>query len=263
MVANVKSAYPVAITIDSATNRDAAAALLSRLAAKLGLPVYRNKPLGDYPLWLIHAHDRLALRDGRNLRVGPVFAEFKPLSKPIASCRQLRQAIGKNAHRVVDATAGLGGDAWLLASLGYDVLALERHPLIYALLEDAWHHATEAGHTTNQRLRFQHGDAISLLPTLTPTPEVIYLDPMFPPKRRRSTAVRKEIRLMRILVGDDEDTLRLFELALTTATARVVVKRPDHAPPLTGTPTFSCGGKLVRFDVYQKPHRRPYDTLEH
>jgi len=83
-----------------------------------------------------------------------------------------------------------------------------------------------------------------------PRPETIYMDPMFPAKRRQSSAVRKELKWLRDLVGDDADALELLEIARRTATQRVVVKRPDHAAPLVPRPNGSIAGKLVRYDIY-------------
>jgi len=81
-------------------------------------------------------------------------------------------------------------------------------------------------------------------------PDAVYLDPMFPPKRKKSAAVNKEMRLLRELVGDDLDAPDLLEVARGVARERVVVKRPDHAPPLAPYPSMSFLGKLVRYDVY-------------
>jgi 16S rRNA (guanine1516-N2)-methyltransferase len=105
-------------------------------------------------------------------------------------------------------------------------------------------------------LRLIVGDARTILPTLDPAPDVIYLDPMFPPKRRKSAAVRKELALLRRLAGDDPDAHELFEVARRCARQRVVVKRPDHAAPLAPNPTVSYGGKLVRYDVYRVEAKR-------
>jgi 16S rRNA (guanine1516-N2)-methyltransferase len=76
------------------------------------------------------------------------------------------------------------------------------------------------------------------------------MDPMFPPKRKCSALAKKSLRVLRDLVGDDEDALELFEICRRHAANRVVVKRPDHVPPLFANPTTSYEGKLVRYDVY-------------
>jgi 16S rRNA (guanine1516-N2)-methyltransferase len=52
------------------------------------------------------------------------------------------------------------------------------------------------------------------------------------------------------VVGDDADALALLEVSRRTALERVVVKRPDDAPPLAPDPSMRIAGKLVRYDVY-------------
>ena len=71
-----------------------------------------------------------------------------------------------------------------------------------------------------------------------------------PVKSGASAAVRKELKWLRDLVGDDVDALELFDVARHTATKRVVVKRPGHAPPLVPNSAASIRGKLVRYDIY-------------
>src|SRR5690606_6881060 len=64
-------------------------------------------------------------------------------------------------------------------------------------------------------------------------PDVVYLDPMYP-QRRKQALVKKEMRLLRRLVGDDGDAPELLAAALEAARRRVVVKRPRGAPSLRG-----------------------------
>ncbi len=156
--------------------------------------------------------------------------------------------------RVLDATAGLGEDAWLLATTGCDVLALERHPVIHALLENGLRRAAEAQPEIATRIELLHNNAAGHLASPNPepqtsNPDVVYLDPMFPLGRK--TAERKPMRVLRMLAGDDPDADALLEPALQRAARRVVVKRPRHAPPLAGRePTVTHAGKALRFDVY-------------
>jgi 16S rRNA (guanine1516-N2)-methyltransferase len=96
------------------------------------------------------------------------------------------------------------------------------------------------------------GNAIELLANLSEPPDCIYLDPMFPPKRKQSAATRKSMAVLRDILGDDTDRLALFEAAFAAAGRRVVVKSPDYAEPLGGKPTESIQGKLLRYDVYLK-----------
>lgn len=159
---------------------------------------------------------------------------------------------------VLDATAGLGRDAFVLAELGCVVTLIERHPLIAALLEDGLHRARL--HTADAavgaivaRMRLLCGNAINLMADWADEPpQVIYLDPMFP-HRDKTALVKKEMRLFRPLVGDDDDAPALLEGALALATHRVVVKRPRKAPAIAGaSPGYVLEGKSSRFDIYPK-----------
>jgi len=166
------------------------------------------------------------------------------------SARQpLARAIGKKAGLVIDATAGFGMDSVLLARLGHHVLAIERNPVIFALLEDAVRRAEEANlllAISEGLLRFEEGDAISILHHISPAPAVVYVDPMFPAKRKQSALPRKHIQLLKELVGEDGDSCELLEAALSCGCPRVVVKRPHHAPPLMAKPASRIETKLIR-----------------
>lgn len=157
---------------------------------------------------------------------------------------------------VVDATAGLGRDAFVLASLGAPVLMIERVPAIAALLADGLSRAANIADTAPiaSRMTLRHGDAAEALAALVADaafdPQVVHLDPMFP-HREKSALVKKEMRLFRELAGDDDDAPRLLEAALDVATHRVVVKRPRKAPPIAGpAPQHTLEGKTSRYDMY-------------
>jgi len=157
---------------------------------------------------------------------------------------------------VVDATAGLGRDAFVLASLGAEVLLVERVAQIHALLEDGLARAARDADTAEiaARMHLAHGDATRELAALVAAsgvaPQVVHLDPMFP-HREKSALVKKEMRLFRELAGDDDDAPRLLEAALDVATHRVVVKRPSKAPPIAGpAPQHVIEGKTSRYDLY-------------
>lgn len=159
--------------------------------------------------------------------------------------------------RVVDATAGLGRDAFVLAGLGAQVLMLERVPAIFALLEDGLRRAQGAEaeiYEIAERLQVRWADASSELASAVAAsgidPQVIHLDPMFP-HRDKSALVKKEMRVFRELAGDDDDAPRLLEAALDVATHRVAVKRPRKAPPITGPrPAHVIETRTSRYDLY-------------
>lgn len=170
-----------------------------------------------------------------------------------AVARAVGMGKGRAAPRVLDATAGLGRDAAVLAALGCEVLALERHPAVCALLEDALARA-EADPACRARLggrlRFRCADAAAELDAGAARGfDVIYLDPMHP-GRAKSALVKLEMRLFRELVGPDADAAELLAAALRAGAARVAVKRPALAPPLAGTPAGRITGRTTRFDLY-------------
>lgn len=157
--------------------------------------------------------------------------------------------------KILDGTAGLGGDAFVLASLGAQVILQERSPIAYALLADglaraiayAQDHEDNELHTILKRMHLHQADSV-----LTPTNniEVIYLDPMFP-ERKKSAAVNKSMSSFHDLIGSDEDADQLLAHALNQTIKRVAVKRPRHAPPLLEKkPSYSLEGKSSRFDIY-------------
>ena len=164
---------------------------------------------------------------------------------------------GGNNPSVVDATAGLGRDAFVLASLGCRVRMIERSEIVAALLEDGLWRATEDAEISqwiSERMQLIHADAVEWMNTLPEEefPEVVYLDPMFPHKQK-SALVKKEMRLFQKLLGYDENEEALLNAALRIATKRVAVKRPDYAPPLADRkPTMVIKGKKQRYDVYVK-----------
>jgi 16S rRNA (guanine1516-N2)-methyltransferase len=154
---------------------------------------------------------------------------------------------------VLDATAGLGRDAFVLAGLGCKLTLLERMPVVAALLDDGIERAKlnhEVADIANN-MQLIHGSSIEEV-DLADGPDVVYLDPMYP-HREKSAAVKKEMRIFQSLVGEDLDADGLLAPALALAKYRVVVKRPSYAPPLDGKkPSMTINMKKNRFDVYVK-----------
>lgn len=160
----------------------------------------------------------------------------------------------KEALSVLDCTAGLGRDGFLLAAAGFNVTLLERNPAIACLLLDGLQRAAHDADTASicTRIQTRVGSAHDYLNTLREEdrPDVICVDPMFP-EREKSALVKKEMRIFRAVVGDDEDAVELLELALRKARKRVVVKRPRKAETIGGRkPGYQLLGKSSRFDVY-------------
>jgi 16S rRNA (guanine1516-N2)-methyltransferase len=245
----VPRSRPACVICYDDTARDVAIAL----ARELELPFFDTTPAPNY-VRLVHRDDALELHDlivGAKLRVVFSAAELQRYRAGGRGANLLRRAIGSAGRHVVDATAGLGRDAVHLVALGYRVTAIERNTVVSALACDGLSRARAADLLAADNPRWCTGDARRILPTLAPPPASVYLDPMFPPKRKKSAAVRKEMRLLRALAGDDDDYLELFAAACTCATDRVVVKRPVDAPPIAAGRQAQYNGKLVRYDVYR------------
>jgi 16S rRNA (guanine1516-N2)-methyltransferase len=178
----------------------------------------------------------------------------------------IAKAIGLKKHpgsTVIDATAGLGADSFALATLGCKVIMVERSDIVGALLQDGLNRLKTSGGSPID-LSLVRADAITYLNTLDTEslPDVVYLDPMFPLPVKdnmgknnvaKSALAKKEMRILRALVGDDNDAPALFQAALNCAQKRVVVKRHRLAPTLTQQlPDMTLTGKSSRFDIYFK-----------
>lgn len=220
------------------------------LSRSLDLPCAGPDAPAGADLSLLVSEGMLSIRDNRQPRSKPLRADFEGAETPSRK-HPLGRAMGHRTETVVDATAGWGDDSRRLCAMGYVVTAVERSPLLAALLEDA---AARARRTRTRGVpRIIAGDAIEVLAAYPAGWDCVYLDPMFPPKPRSSTLAKRPMRLLRELVGDDPDKHRLFQSASIAATRRIVVKRPDHAPPAFGEPDDVMGGKLVCYDVYHFP----------
>lgn len=216
----------------------------------------------DATMALVLTPERLELRKRDEPKLGAIYVDF--ISGPMAHRRRfgggrgeaVAKAVGiKGSYvpSVVDATAGLGRDAFVLASLGCQVRMLERDPVVAALLEDGLQRGyqdAEIGPWLRERMTLLHASSLTALSDLDPRPEVVYLDPMYPHKQK-SALVKKEMRVFQSLVGPDLDADGLLEPARQLATKRVVVKRPDYAPPLANVATPNAVvTKGHRFDIY-------------
>jgi len=207
-------------------------------------------------------NERLQLIKLDEPKLGAVFVDF--IDGAVAHRRKfgggrgqlIAKAVGLKSGAnptVLDATAGLGRDAFVLASLGCTVTMFERSPVVAALLDDGLtrgYQDAEIGEWLSQRLTLQHHNSLEGLSSLTNSHDVVYLDPMFP-HRKKSAAVKKEMRVFQSLVGSDPDADDLLPLALNAAIKRVVVKRPSYAEHLNNIkPSMHLDSKANRFDVY-------------
>lgn len=155
----------------------------------------------------------------------------------------------------VDATAGLGEDSLLLAAAGFTVTMFEKDPVIAALLRDALDRAANDSRLAGAvaRMTLVEGDSVAGLRKLGFSPDVVFLDPMFP-ERTKSAAVKKKFQLLHHLERPCEDEEGLLAAALSARPRKVVIKRPPKGPWLAGAkPSHSLTGKAVRYDVIVPP----------
>ena len=168
----------------------------------------------------------------------------------------LAKAVGiKPGYRptIFDATAGLGGDSFVLATLGCKVTMCERNPIMAELLSNGLQRALGSQETEDivkNNLTLLQKNSLSLSGNCMETFETVYLDPMYP-HETGSALNKKEMRIIRMIVGDDLDSADLLECAGKFATKRIVVKRPRLAPPLSDDKiSYQLKMKSSRYDVY-------------
>jgi len=268
--------------------------LATELAQRLALPLcdmtHKQKIDSKHFQWLDWVNDKkdpslkLALCSHHQ---GPVFIDF--LGGKKAHRRQfgggkgqpLVRAMGhleNSLPKVLDATAGMGGDSYVLASLGFNVTMVERSFIVSALLDDALCRAKSQLDTTQSddvkadlgsnlindqvnelqqsinNLSLVNADSACYLLENKPKIDVVYMDPMYPEKKKKAAA-KKEMQALQNLVGPDLDSTALLDAALQTAQFRVVVKRPKGAEPVQSQlnniqPSTQISSPNTRYDIY-------------
>lgn len=247
-------------------SKDAFREQAESLAQTLGLQCLQEFDLADdsqYEQILLFDAEGVSLCATGRKRPGPVRVDF--LGGAVNHRRQYGGGQGQQIAKacgisssykpnIADMTAGLGRDAFVLATLGAKVQMVERNPIVSVLLEDGLRRAQQSDDPEVleiiQRMTLYSGQGRDWLMQNTGAADVVYLDPMFP-HSQKSAQVKKEMLAFRALVGADEDTESLLAAALESARCRVVVKRPRIAPVIEGPkPSYALEGKSGRFDVY-------------
>ena len=230
-------------------DRDAA------LAEKLGAPLVSSAAeAGRAALFLEYTAAGLTLSDGKLSLTADFADSLARLRKNNLGGELLvRAAKGRDtlaAPTLLDATAGLGEDALLLAAAGFSVSMYEADPMIAALLADAMRRAREdpALREIVGRMSLTVGDSIAAMRALETPPDVVYLDPMFP-RRQKSGAIKKKFQLLQKRQPPCTDGEELLAAALALGARKTVIKRPKGAPPLGGRrPSYTLMGASIRYD---------------
>jgi len=234
------------------------------LAERTGRPLV-DSDSREHPFLVTLTAGRLELRRTGPGAPGPLYIDFdggilRQRLRTTGRRSLLGKALGfsrKPPEQVVDATAGLGQDGFLIAALGCRVTLIERQLPFFLLVEDALERAARIPGLAPvvRRIDLVHADARHWLAALPEDerPDAIHLDPMYP-ARSKSALSGKAMQLAQQLVGKDEDAGELLQAALARARRRVVVKRPMRSAPLAETsPDFEITGKKTRYDIYL-PH---------
>ncbi len=226
------------------------------------LPSIKTSEKENFDFTLVLTTQGLILQDIKNKSLGTLQIDF--LKGKIAyrlrhlqdQKQLLAKAIGAKTRpkaNILDLTAGLGNDGFILAQLGFSVTLLERSPIIAALLDDGLYRALNDKKYSNLTIQLIHIDASIYLNKIRQTntfPDIIYLDPMYP-HSNKSALAKKKMRFLRKIVGNDTDAESLLPLSLKLAQQRVIVKRPRLATFLAALkPHHSIFGKQHRFDIY-------------
>jgi 16S rRNA (guanine1516-N2)-methyltransferase len=223
-----------------------------QLSASSGLSVVAYAEAKQADVILLYTDNGLELHNLQHVQ-GKLFIDF--LAPGLSYRKQygggtkepLARAVGVKANTrptILDTTAGLGIDSFILADLGCQVRMIERSPLLAALLQDG---LTRAGIQNPVLLQ---GDSTRLITQPENLSDTIYLDPMYP-HRKKSALNKQDMRIIRELVGDDNDVESVFYAAIKYALKRVVVKRPKGAPLMAGeSPSHIIQMKNSRYDVY-------------
>ncbi|MDV6316626.1 class I SAM-dependent methyltransferase [Idiomarina sp. HP20-50] len=235
----------------------------AEIAARWGLPTQSSKQ-DTFQLWLREGVLALHWLESPQ-KMSPLVVDFHQGKAAYrAQHTQLKnEAIakavgvgGKLQPSVLDATAGLGRDAFVLAGLGCDLQLIERHPVVAALLDNGLQRAQQEADfigETCQRMHLIGTDNLFTGKGFTHEPDVVYLDPMYPKTGKQKAQVKKDMQMFQQLVGSDEDADNLLEPSIARAKYRVVVKRPNSAPFLAERePNSQIKSKKHRFDVYIK-----------
>ncbi len=242
-----------------------------QLAVLLQLPLLNDQTpeaIVDYNFVVMFSQSGIALQQTGRKAPGPIIAEFTEGAVDHrrkfggGKGQMIAKAVGVKAGVypcVLDATAGMGKDSFVLATLGCKLIMIERSPIVHLLLQNGLQRALEFAreqdaelHQVIHRMQLLAQDSRTYLVSLTPAqfPDVIYLDPMFP-ERQKTADVKKEMAAFHSVVGKDEDADALLPLALAHVNYRVVVKRPRKAPLLNNqTPSYQLEGKSSRYDIY-------------
>lgn len=220
---------------------------LSDWAAEAGIRL--RSPDGKAVYSLSFDNNRLQLNWLGQQNFSPVSVQ-PPHQNRISSGNLLIKALGKRARVVADLSAGMGVDAFTIASTGRKVYCIERCPPVAMLLFDG---ISRCPPGLADLICMHYCDSRLWLTQQSGNLDVIYIDTMFREKKK-SVKSSKQMQILRELAGEDLDAQSLIDCALSQAVSRVIVKKSANAAQPATPAIVQYRGKTIRFDVF-KPQR--------
>ena len=225
------------------------------LAGRLGISVADDKDKVTTELYLLINDDGLSLSDGKNTMRGDFSQKLSRLKPNNLNGELLVKASKINGVKeeltLIDATAGMGEDALILAASGFNVKLYEYNPIIRELLKDTMDRAKQNPdlEAIVNRMELCGADSIEAMENLSYKADVILLDPMFP-ARQKSALVKKKFQLLQHLEQPCSNEEDLLSAAISVHPRKIVIKRMAKGPYLAGRkPDYSLQGKAIRYDI--------------
>ena len=192
---------------------------------------------------LIHLDGRYHLADGAG-RHQPLTIDFRSAFYRARGGTEYLPRAFRGLSDIGDGTAGWGRDAWLLHYRGFRLTLYERNPYLQLLLRQGLAELDEP------RPELVAGDVAEV----GRRHEAIYLDPMFPP-RRKSAAVGREMQALHQLVAAPSPVEEAQLLAAARARAGRAggrrARRPrDRRHHRRRPGGADIGAPNTRYDVY-------------
>jgi 16S rRNA (guanine1516-N2)-methyltransferase len=192
----------------------------------------------------------------------------------------------KNETVVLDATTGLGKDAYIISTFGFQMIWIERNPLLYELLKDGYERCMEQYSSgtlddqieqqkKQQQHKYLYCQTVQQILNMDArdyrsdsSVDVVYLDPMFTSESIHKKATpKKEMQTLRSLLHDtnlseieqqrieERELDQLVTWALSVATSKVILKRPKTAPKHPLVSHSYAESDNIRYDAILPPSK--------
>jgi 16S rRNA (guanine1516-N2)-methyltransferase len=154
--------------------------------------------------------------------------------------------------RVLDMTAGLGTDAFILAAYGHQVVMLERSKTVYLLTQNGLDRAAENPSLKPivERMLLYHWD--STIPFAAAKGfDAAIVDPMFEAKKKNALS-KGEMQMLQSFIGKGAELTPFLSAASQLGIKRSIVKRPrsDRLVHHDPRPVYQLEGRRSRLDVF-------------